>query len=69
LNEANPSASDVKNALDAINAAKDNLKGVATNTEALETALTNANNAKETGNYTNADQANQEALNKAITAG
>ncbi|OYS17270.1 YSIRK signal domain/LPXTG anchor domain surface protein [Lactobacillus taiwanensis] len=69
LNETNPSASDVKNALDAINAAKDNLKGEATNTEALETALTNANNAKETGNYTNADQANQEALNNAITAG
>ncbi|MCC4435009.1 DUF1542 domain-containing protein [Limosilactobacillus reuteri] len=69
LNEANPSASDVKNALDAINAAKDNLKGEATNTEALETALTNANSAKNTGNYTNADQANQEALNNAITAG
>ncbi|MCC4411268.1 DUF1542 domain-containing protein [Limosilactobacillus reuteri] len=69
LNEANPSASDVKNALDAINAAKDNLKGEATNTEALETVLTNANNAKNTGNYTNADQANQEALNNAITAG
>ena len=69
LNEANPSASEVKNALDAINAAKDNLKGKATNTEALETALTNANNAKETGNYTNADQANQEALNNAIIAG
>ncbi|MCC4328573.1 DUF1542 domain-containing protein [Limosilactobacillus reuteri] len=69
LNEANPSASDVKNALDAINAAKDNLKGEATNTEALETALTNANNVKNTGNYTNADQANQEALNNAITAG
>ncbi|QTQ39216.1 DUF1542 domain-containing protein [Lactobacillus taiwanensis] len=69
LNETNPSASDVKNALDAINAAKDNLKGEATNTEALETALTNANNTKETGNYTNADQANQEALNNAITAG
>ncbi|MCT3342918.1 DUF1542 domain-containing protein, partial [Lactobacillus johnsonii] len=69
LDQANPSASDVKNALDAINAAKDNLKGEATNTEALETALTNANNAKNTGNYTNADQANQEALNNAITAG
>ncbi|UTW41098.1 DUF1542 domain-containing protein [Lactobacillus intestinalis] len=69
LDQANPSASDVKNALDAINAAKDNLKGEATNTEALETALTNANNAKETGNYTNADQANQEVLNNAITAG
>ena len=69
LNEANPSASEVKNALDAINAAKDNLKGESTNTEALETALTNANNAKKTGNYTNADQANQEALNNAITAG
>uniref|UniRef100_UPI00242B4EE8 DUF1542 domain-containing protein n=1 Tax=Lactobacillus intestinalis TaxID=151781 RepID=UPI00242B4EE8 len=69
LDQANPSASEVKNALDAINAAKDNLKGEATNTEALETALTNANNAKETGNYTNADQANQEVLNNAITAG
>ncbi|OYS61828.1 YSIRK signal domain/LPXTG anchor domain surface protein [Limosilactobacillus reuteri] len=69
LNQANPSASEVKNALDAINAAKDNLKGEATNTEALETALTNANNAKQTGNYTNADQANQEALNNAITVG
>ena len=69
LNEANPSASEVKNALDAINAAKDNLKGVATNTQALESALTKANDAKETGNYTNADQANQEALNNAITAG
>ena len=69
LNETNPSASEVKNALDAINAAKDNLKGESTNTEALETALTNANNAKNTGNYTNADQANQEALNNAITAG
>ncbi|MCH5378674.1 DUF1542 domain-containing protein, partial [Limosilactobacillus reuteri] len=69
LNEANPSATEVKNALNAINAAKDNLKGEATNTEALEKALTNANNAKETGNYTNADQANQEALNNAITAG
>ncbi len=69
LNETNPSANDVKTALDAINAAKDNLKGKATNTEALETALTNANNAKETGNYTNADQANQEALNNAIIAG
>ena len=69
LNETNPSASDVKNALDAINAAKDNLKGGATNTEALKTALTNANNAKNTGNYTNADQANQETLNNAITAG
>ncbi|MCC4399183.1 DUF1542 domain-containing protein [Limosilactobacillus reuteri] len=69
LDQANPSANDVKTALDAINAAKDNLKGVATNTEALETALTSANKAKETGNYTNADQANQEALNNAITAG
>ena len=69
LNEANPSASEVKNALDAINAAKDNLKGVATNTQALESALTKANDAKETGNYTNADQANQEALNNAINAG
>ncbi|MCC4348688.1 DUF1542 domain-containing protein [Limosilactobacillus reuteri] len=69
LDQANPSANDVKTALDAINAAKDNLKGEATNTEALETALTNANNAKNTGNYTNADQANQEALNNAITAG
>ncbi len=69
LNQANPSASEVKNALDAINAAKDNLKGEATNTEALETALTNANNAKQTGNYTNADQENQEALNNAITVG
>ncbi|AZN76100.1 YSIRK signal domain/LPXTG anchor domain surface protein [Lactobacillus acidophilus] len=69
LEQANPSANDVKTALDAINAAKDNLKGVATNTEALETALTNANDAKATGNYTNADQANQEVLNNAITAG
>lgn len=69
LNQANPSGSEVKNALDAINAAKGNLKGEATNTTALETALTNANNAKETGNYTNADEANQEALNNAITAG
>ncbi|EDX43592.1 YSIRK signal domain/LPXTG anchor domain surface protein [Limosilactobacillus reuteri] len=69
LNEANPSASEVKNALDAINAAKDNLKGEATSTKVLEKALTNANNAKETGNYTNADQTNQEALNNAITAG
>ena len=69
LDQANPSANDVKTALDAINAAKDNLKGVATNTEALEKALTNANDAKETGNYNNADQANQEALNNAITAG
>ena len=69
LDQANPSANDVKTALDAINAAKDKLKGVATNTAALETALTNANNAKETGNYTNADQAKQEALNNAITAG
>ncbi|MTE03451.1 DUF1542 domain-containing protein [Lactobacillus johnsonii] len=69
LDQTNPSANDVKTALDAINAAKDNLKGKATNTEALETALTNANNAKETGNYTNADQANQEALNNAIIAG
>lgn len=69
LNETNPSASDVKTALDAINAAKDNLKGEATNTAALKTALTNANNTKNTGNYTNADQANQEALNNAITAG
>ncbi|MGI1803222.1 DUF1542 domain-containing protein [Limosilactobacillus reuteri] len=69
LDEANPSASDVKSALDAINAARGNLKGEATNTAALETALTNGNNAKETGNYTNADQAKQEALNNAITAG
>nr|WP_304678568.1 DUF1542 domain-containing protein [uncultured Lactobacillus sp.] len=69
LNQTNPSGSEVKNALDAINAAKGNLKGEATNTTALETALTNANNAKETGNYTNADEANQEALNNAITAG
>ena len=69
LDQANPSASDVKSALDAINAAKANLKGEATNTVALETALTNANNVKETGNYTNADQAKQEALNNAITAG
>ncbi|WP_113898056.1 DUF1542 domain-containing protein [Limosilactobacillus reuteri] len=69
LDEANPSASDVKSALDAINAAKGNLKGEATNTAALETALTNGNNTKETGNYTNADQAKQEALNNAITAG
>ena len=69
LDQANPSANDVKTALDKINAARANLKGVATNTEALEKALTNANDAKKTGNYTNADQANQEALNNAITAG
>ncbi|MDL2057406.1 DUF1542 domain-containing protein [Limosilactobacillus reuteri] len=69
LDQANPSATEVKNALDAINAAKDNLKGEATNTEALQTALSDAKKAKETGNYTNADQAKQEALNNAITAG
>ncbi|MCC4382296.1 DUF1542 domain-containing protein [Limosilactobacillus reuteri] len=69
LNQANPSASEVKSALDAINTAKDNLKGVATNTETLEKALANANDAKTTGNYTNADQAKQEALNNAIAAG
>ncbi|MCC4326543.1 DUF1542 domain-containing protein, partial [Limosilactobacillus reuteri] len=68
---ANPdaTATQITDALNAINTAKGNLKGEATNTEALETALTNANNAKETGNYTNADQAKQEALNNAIAAG
>ena len=35
-----------------LNAAKANLKGEATNTTSLETALTNANNVKNTGNYT-----------------
>ena len=69
LDQANPSANDVKSALDAINAAKANLKGEATNTTSLETALTNANNVKNTGNYTNADQAKQEALNNTIIAG
>ncbi|MFY0930562.1 FIVAR domain-containing protein, partial [Lactobacillus paragasseri] len=69
LNNTNATADQVKDALDAINTAKGNLKGEATNTDALQTALTKANDAKQTGNYTNADQANQEALTNAITAG
>lgn len=69
LDKENPTASEVKDALDAINAAKGNLNGEATNIEALETALTTANNAKGTGNYTNSDQAKQEALTNAINAG
>ena len=69
LNNTNATADQVKDALDAINTAKGNLKGEATNTDALQTALTKANDAKQTGNYTNADQANQEALTNAITTG
>ncbi|WP_302117840.1 DUF1542 domain-containing protein [uncultured Limosilactobacillus sp.] len=69
LDNTNATAEQVKSALDAITTAKGNLKGEATNTDALNTAITNANNAKQTGNYINADRAQQEALTNAINAG
>ena len=69
LDNTNATADQIKGALDAINTAKGNLKGEATNTDALNTALTNANDAKKTGNYTDADKTKQEALTNAITAG
>ncbi len=69
LNNTNATADQVKDALDAITTAKSNLKGEATNTDALNTAITNANNAKQTDNYTDADQEKQDALTNAINAG
>ena len=68
MNETNPSASDVKTALDAINAAKDNLKGEATDKAALQTAVNNSTTVKESNNYTNADETQKTAYDNAVTA-
>ncbi|MCT3343044.1 hypothetical protein EFP49_09850, partial [Lactobacillus johnsonii] len=65
LDQANPSASEVKNALDAINAAKDNLKGEATDKSALQKAVDNSATVKESNNYTNADETQKTAYDKA----
>lgn len=69
LDNTNATADQIKGALDAINTAKGNLKGEATNTDALNKAIAAANDAKQTSDYTDADQAKQEALTNAITAG
>lgn len=69
LDNTNATADQIKGALDAITTAKGNLKGEATNTDALNKAIAAANDAKQTSDYTDADQAKQEALTNAITAG
>ena len=69
LDNTNATADQIKGALDAITTTKGNLKGEATNTDALNKAIATANDAKQTSDYTDADQAKQEALTNAITAG
>ena len=59
---------DVKNALDAITNAKAALDGQPTNKEALQNAVNNSKDVKDSNNYTNADQNEKTAYDDAVTA-
>ena len=67
---ANPdaTATQITDALTAINTAKGNLKGEATDKSALQTAVDNSATVKESNNYTNADETQKTAYNNAVTA-
>ncbi|WP_242079504.1 FIVAR domain-containing protein, partial [Limosilactobacillus reuteri] len=62
-------ATQITDALNAINTAKGNLKGEATDKSALQTAVDNSTTVKESNNYTNADADLQKAYTDAISAG
>ncbi|MBD5805603.1 DUF1542 domain-containing protein [Limosilactobacillus walteri] len=69
LDKENPTADEVKTALDAITAAKGNLKGEATNKEALQIAVDGAAGVKNSEDYTNASDTEKQKYDEAITAG
>jgi len=67
---ANPdaTATQITDALTAINTAKGNLKGEATDKAALQKAVANSATVKESNNYTNADETQKTAYDNAVTA-
>ncbi|MRI08766.1 hypothetical protein GIX74_10440, partial [Lactobacillus reuteri] len=68
LDNPDATATQITDALNAINTAKGNLKGEATDKSALQTAVDNSATVKESNNYTNADQTQKTAYDKAVTA-
>ena len=68
LDNPDATATQITDALDAINTAKGNLKGEATDKSALQTAVDNSATVKESNNYTNADKTQKTAYDNAVTA-
>ena len=68
LDNSNATATQITDALNAINTAKGNLKGEATDKTALETAVNNSKTVKDSNNYINADETQKTAYDNAVTA-
>ncbi len=68
LTNPDATATQITDALNAINTAKGNLKGEATDKSALQTAVDNSATVKESNNYTNADETQKTAYDNAVTA-
>lgn len=68
LDNPDATATQITDALNAINTAKGNLKGEATDKSALQTAVNNSKAVKDSNNYTNADETQNTAYDKAVTA-
>ena len=68
LADPDATATQITDALNAINSAKGNLKGEATDKSALQTAVDNSATVKESNNYTNADETQKTAYDNAVTA-
>ncbi|MCC4381921.1 FIVAR domain-containing protein [Limosilactobacillus reuteri] len=68
LDDSDATATQITAALDAINTAKGNLKGEATDKSALQKAVDNSATVKESNNYTNADETQKTAYDNAVTA-
>ncbi|PTU99447.1 FIVAR domain-containing protein, partial [Limosilactobacillus reuteri] len=68
LDNPDATATQITDALNAINTAKGNLKGEATDKSALQKAVDNSATVKESNNYTNADETQKTAYDNAVTA-
>ncbi|PTV01877.1 beta strand repeat-containing protein, partial [Limosilactobacillus reuteri] len=68
LDNPDATATQITDALNAINTAKGNLKGEATDKSALQKAVDNSATVKESNNYTNADKTQKTAYDNAVTA-
>ncbi|MDE7040521.1 MAG: FIVAR domain-containing protein, partial [Limosilactobacillus sp.] len=68
LDNSNATATQITDALNAINTAKGNLKGEATNKSVLQKVVDNSATVKDSNNYTNADETQKTAYDSAVTA-
>ena len=68
LNNPDATATQITDALNAINTAKGDFDGKTTDKSALETAINNSKTVKDSNNYTNADETQKTAYDSAVTS-